>query len=63
MAYDDLREFLGALDAAGQLLRISEQVAPEPDLGRRQPRRPDSATERQRCTSTTSPGSRTRESR
>lgn len=33
MAYDDLRQFLSALDAVGQLLRISEQVAPEPDLG------------------------------
>ncbi|HTF46602.1 MAG TPA: non-oxidative hydroxyarylic acid decarboxylases subunit C [Pseudonocardia sp.] len=33
MAYDDLRAFLAELDAAGQLLRISERVAAEPDLG------------------------------
>lgn len=32
MAYDDLRSFLDALDGAGQLLRISEEVSPEPDL-------------------------------
>ncbi|GHF48182.1 UbiD family decarboxylase [Amycolatopsis bartoniae] len=33
MAYDDLRSFLDALDKEGQLLRIPEQVDPEPDLG------------------------------
>lgn len=33
MAYADLREFLTALEGAGQLLRISDEVAPEPDLG------------------------------
>jgi vanillate/4-hydroxybenzoate decarboxylase subunit C len=33
MAFDDLRQFLAALDNSGQLLRISEQVAAEPDLG------------------------------
>ncbi|WP_028937227.1 non-oxidative hydroxyarylic acid decarboxylases subunit C [Pseudonocardia spinosispora] len=33
MAYDDLREFLAALEKAGQLLRITEQVDAEPDLG------------------------------
>ncbi|MDT7672079.1 MAG: vanillate/4-hydroxybenzoate decarboxylase subunit [Pseudonocardiales bacterium] len=33
MAFDDLRQFLAALDDSGQLLRISEQVAAEPDLG------------------------------
>ncbi|GAB3698748.1 non-oxidative hydroxyarylic acid decarboxylases subunit C [Saccharopolyspora tripterygii] len=32
MAYDDLRSFLDALDEQGQLLRIGEQVSPEPDL-------------------------------
>jgi UbiD family decarboxylase len=32
MAYDDLREFLKALDEQGQLLRITEQVMPEPDI-------------------------------
>ncbi|MER7011565.1 non-oxidative hydroxyarylic acid decarboxylases subunit C [Saccharopolyspora sp. NPDC000359] len=32
MAHDDLRSFLHALDEAGQLLRISEEVSPEPDL-------------------------------
>ena len=32
MAYDDLRSFLDALDQEGQLLRISEEVSPEPDL-------------------------------
>ena len=31
-AYQDLREFLGVLDEQRQLLRITEQVAPEPDL-------------------------------
>lgn len=33
MAYDDLRSYLAELDRHGQLLRISEEVAPEPDLG------------------------------
>ncbi|MEU6130231.1 non-oxidative hydroxyarylic acid decarboxylases subunit C [Saccharopolyspora sp. NPDC047091] len=33
MAHDDLRSYLDALDAAGQLLRITERVDPEPDLG------------------------------
>jgi 4-hydroxybenzoate decarboxylase len=33
MAYDDLRSFLEELDKQGQLLRITEEVAPEPDLG------------------------------
>jgi vanillate/4-hydroxybenzoate decarboxylase subunit C len=32
MAYDDLRSYLAELDRHGQLLRISEEVAPEPDL-------------------------------
>jgi 4-hydroxybenzoate decarboxylase len=32
MAYDDLRSFLNVLDKEGQLLRISDQVMPEPDL-------------------------------
>jgi 4-hydroxybenzoate decarboxylase len=32
MAYDDLRSFLDALDQEGQLLRISEEVMPEPDI-------------------------------
>lgn len=32
MAYDDLRSFLDALEEEGQLLRISEEVSPEPDL-------------------------------
>jgi len=32
MAYDDLRSFLNALEKEGQLLRISEEVSPEPDL-------------------------------
>lgn len=33
MAYADLREFLAALDQAGQLLTYSDPVSPEPDLG------------------------------
>lgn len=33
MAYDDLRSFLDTLEKEGQLLRISEQVDAEPDLG------------------------------
>jgi hypothetical protein len=32
MAYDDLRQFLKALDEQGQLLRITEEVMPEPDI-------------------------------
>jgi 4-hydroxybenzoate decarboxylase len=32
MAYDDLRSFLAALEVVGQLLRISDEVSPEPDL-------------------------------
>ncbi|OIK02854.1 phenolic acid decarboxylase [Streptomyces sp. MUSC 14] len=32
MAYDDLRNFLDALDREGQLLRITDEVLPEPDL-------------------------------
>ncbi|MFE6760316.1 non-oxidative vanillic acid decarboxylases subunit C [Streptomyces sp. NPDC057684] len=32
MAYDDLRAFLGTLEKEGQLLRITEEVLPEPDL-------------------------------
>ncbi|MEV5388489.1 non-oxidative hydroxyarylic acid decarboxylases subunit C [Streptomyces sp. NPDC052721] len=32
MAYDDLRAFLQELDTNGQLLHITDEVAPEPDL-------------------------------
>ncbi|MDD4866311.1 MAG: UbiD family decarboxylase [Mycobacterium sp.] len=32
MAYDDLRSFLDTLDGEGQLLRIAEEVMPEPDI-------------------------------
>jgi vanillate/4-hydroxybenzoate decarboxylase subunit C len=32
MAYDDLRGFLDTLDKEGQLLRITEELSPEPDL-------------------------------
>ncbi|GAA2902029.1 non-oxidative hydroxyarylic acid decarboxylases subunit C [Streptomyces mexicanus] len=32
MAYDDLRSFLQTLDKEGQLLHISEEVMPEPDI-------------------------------
>jgi 4-hydroxybenzoate decarboxylase len=32
MAYDDLRSFLKALDKEGQLLHITDQVMPEPDI-------------------------------
>lgn len=32
MAYDDLRGFLDTLDNEGQLLRITEELSPEPDL-------------------------------
>jgi len=32
MTYDDLREFLKALDEQGQLLRITDEVMPEPDI-------------------------------
>src|SRR5260370_2072447 len=33
MTFDSLRDFLAALDDNGQLLRITNEVAPEPDLG------------------------------
>jgi UbiD family decarboxylase len=32
MPYDDLRGFLTALEDAGQLLRITDEVRPEPDI-------------------------------
>ena len=32
MAYDNLRDFLQALDSSGQLLRITDTVKAEPDL-------------------------------
>jgi vanillate/4-hydroxybenzoate decarboxylase subunit C len=32
MAYDDLRAFLNTLDEQGQLLRITDEVLPEPDI-------------------------------
>ncbi|MGW0686183.1 non-oxidative hydroxyarylic acid decarboxylases subunit C [Streptomyces sp. NPDC002754] len=32
MPYDDLRSFLGTLEKEGQLLRIADEVLPEPDL-------------------------------
>ena len=32
MAYDDLRSFLDTLDKEGQLVRVTEQVMPEPDI-------------------------------
>jgi UbiD family decarboxylase len=32
MAYDDPRSFLDTLDKEGQLLRITDEVLPEPDL-------------------------------
>lgn len=32
MPFDDLRSFLDALDKEGQLLRITDQVMPEPDI-------------------------------
>ncbi|MFH8350296.1 non-oxidative hydroxyarylic acid decarboxylases subunit C [Streptomyces sp. NPDC018045] len=32
MAYDDLRSFLDALEREGQLLRVTDEVMPEPDL-------------------------------
>ncbi|WP_030622343.1 non-oxidative hydroxyarylic acid decarboxylases subunit C [Streptomyces sclerotialus] len=32
MAYDDLRSFLDTLDEEGQLLRVTEEVMPEPDI-------------------------------
>src|ERR1700716_1189080 len=33
MTFDSLRDFLAALDDNGQLLKITNEVAPEPDLG------------------------------
>ncbi|KMS65667.1 phenolic acid decarboxylase, partial [Streptomyces leeuwenhoekii] len=32
MPYDDLRSFLNTLEKEGQLLRITDEVLPEPDL-------------------------------
>ena len=31
--YKDLREFLAALEEEGQLVRIKDEVMPEPDIG------------------------------
>ena len=31
--YKDLREFLATLEEEGQLVRVKEQVNPEPDIG------------------------------
>ena len=33
MTCDSLRDFLAILDQNGQVLRIGDEVAPEPDLG------------------------------
>jgi len=33
MPYNDLRDFLSKLESEGQLLRVDEEVAPEPDIG------------------------------
>ena len=33
MAYKDLRSFLECLEKEGQLLRIKEEILPEPDIG------------------------------
>lgn len=33
MAYKDLREFLAKLEAEGQLVRVKEEVMPEPNIG------------------------------
>ncbi|PRR88837.1 phenolic acid decarboxylase BsdC [Bacillus atrophaeus] len=33
MAYQDFREFLATLEKEGQLLKVDEEVKPEPDLG------------------------------
>ena len=33
MTFDSLRDFLAVLGDNGQLLRIKNEVAPEPDLG------------------------------
>jgi vanillate/4-hydroxybenzoate decarboxylase subunit C len=33
MAYQDFRDFLDTLEKEGQLLRVTQQVMPEPDLG------------------------------
>ena len=32
MPYDDLRSFLETLDKEGQLLRVTDEVMPEPDI-------------------------------
>lgn len=32
MLYDDLRSFLSTLDQQGQLLRVTDEVLPEPDV-------------------------------
>jgi UbiD family decarboxylase len=31
--YKDLREFLQTLEAEGQLIRVKDEVNPEPDIG------------------------------
>ena len=54
MAYDDLRAFLEALDEQGQLLRITDEVMPEPDIAAVANAAPGWARTPLRCTSTTS---------
>lgn len=39
MPYDDLRSFLQTLDKEGQLLRIADEVMPEPDIAAARDRR------------------------
>lgn len=63
MAYDDLRSFLDTLDKEGQLLRITDEVLPEPDLAAAANATGRIGENAPPCTSTTSrasptPGSR-----
>ncbi|MGW4932214.1 hypothetical protein ACWEQH_04365 [Streptomyces sp. NPDC004166] len=63
MPYDDLRSFLETLDKEGQLLRVTDEVMPEPDIAAAANAAPAWATPPRPCTSTTSrasptPGSR-----
>ncbi len=57
MPYDDLRSFLDDLDKEGQLLRITDEVMPEPDIAAAANAACRMGDDAPRSTSTMSPGS------
>ena len=54
MAYDDLGSFLSTLDEQGQLVRITDEVTPEPDIAAAATPHPGWAITHRHCTSTAS---------